>query len=57
MLIPIYYGANNMIIAGEYVDCKIAKEIEDIVKVSLIGSRMRELSQINNLIKLKDEKK
>lgn len=49
MLIPIYYGANNMIIAGEYIDCKIAKEIEDIVKVSLIGSRMRELSQINKL--------
>jgi hypothetical protein len=49
MSIQIYYGANNMIIAGEYVDCKIAKEVEDIVKVSLIGSRMRELSQINRI--------
>jgi hypothetical protein len=38
-----------MIIAAEYVDCNMAKEIEEIVKVSLIGSRMRELTQINKL--------
>jgi len=38
-----------MIIAGEYVDCEIAKEVEEIVKVSLIGSRMRELTQITKL--------
>lgn len=34
-----------MIIAGEYLNWNIAEEVEDIVKVSLIGSRMRELSQ------------
>ena len=33
-----------MIIAGEYVNWNIAEEVEDIVKVSMIGSRMRELS-------------
>ncbi len=36
-----------MIIAGEYINWNIAEEVEDIVKVSIIGSRMRELS--NNL--------
>jgi hypothetical protein len=34
-----------MIIAGEYINWNIAEEVEEIVKVSLIGSRMRELSQ------------
>ena len=35
-----------MIIAGEYNNWNIAEEVEDILKVSLIGSRMRELSQM-----------
>ena len=34
-----------MIIAGEYLNWDLAEEVEDIVKVSLIGSRMRELTQ------------
>ena len=34
-----------MIIAGEYLNLDIAEEVEEIVKVSLIGNRMRELSQ------------
>ena len=37
-----------MIIAGDYIDWIIAKEIEDIVKISLIGSRMRELPHTKN---------
>ena len=34
-----------MIIAGECLNLAIAEEVEEIVKVSLIGNRMRELSQ------------
>jgi hypothetical protein len=34
-----------MIIAGPYIDWNAANEIEDIVKTSLVGSRMRELSR------------
>jgi len=34
-----------MIIAGECLNWDIAEEVEEIVKVSLIGNRMRELSQ------------
>jgi hypothetical protein len=34
-----------MIIAGECFNWDIAEEVEEIVKVSLIGNRMRELSQ------------
>ena len=34
-----------MIIAGEYLNLDIAEEVEEIVKVSIIGNRMRELSQ------------
>ena len=35
-----------MIIAGQYIELNVANEIEDIVKTSLVGSRMRELSHI-----------
>ena len=37
----------KMIIAGEYVDWKTAKEVENIIEVSLLASRMRELSHIS----------
>lgn len=38
----------KMIIAGVIPDLNIAKEFEDIVRVSLLGSRIRELSHIDN---------
>lgn len=40
----------KMIIAGIMPDWNIAKEVEEIYEVSLLGSRMRELSNGDNLI-------
>jgi hypothetical protein len=40
----------KMIIAGIYHEWNIAKEVEEIFEVSLIGSRMRELSNNNKLL-------
>ena len=40
----------KMIIAGIMPDCNIAKEVEEIYEVSLVGSRMRELSNGVKLI-------
>ena len=39
-------GVKKLMIAGECKDWAIALEIEDIVKTSLISSRMRELSHL-----------
>lgn len=40
----------KMIIAGISPDWNIAKEVEEIYEVSLLGSRMRELSNGDKLI-------
>jgi len=40
----------KMIIAGIFPDWNIAKEVEEIFEVSLLGSRMRELSNNNNKV-------
>ena len=42
----VYGGKKNMIIAGECINWRDAVEIEDILKTSIISSRMRELSHL-----------